>query len=573
MNVLNRMSLRRRITFLIAMLLLFSVVTIGGIVYIQSRKMVTNSIGSQALSIADKAVQMIDPVQYKELIENGGEDSPYYLQLREELNDLRDKTGSQYLYTMQKVGDQYLFIVDGMPEGENNAFREAEDMNNITPKMITAFGGERVIGDLDDTADWGKLISAFVPIRTADGELLGVVGVDFKANDIYAFLQRSTWVIIWTLLIVMFIAQAVGYVVARGIALPLEKLATWTDRVKDGDLSITVEKPKSKDEIGSLYTAFGNMVENLRNLVEKIQNQYEELVRGMQILDKSAASAEESIVAIAQSTQEVAVGSENQLHRIATAVTEVTNMATYLSQIEENSQKANQLSYSAEERAEVGRKVLHSAKTQILTIDHRATDSAQAIRLLSDQIVKVTSFMEVISGIARQTNLLALNAAIESARAGEAGRGFAVVAQEIRVLAEESATAAENVVHTVTEIYTQSSRAVDVIEAMVNEVRSGVTAIEDAEKEFAQVLVTNHEVSASVAHVTHAVESISTVSHQIKDGMEKVSAVSEEANAVSEEVMDLVDRETEDIELMKEQSKLIVKLAQNLREEIGRFHL
>lgn len=87
-------------------------------------------------------------------------------------------------------------------------------------------------------------------------------------------------------------------------------------------------------------------------------------------------------------------------------------------------------------------------KAIIDKIEERLRNKLTEIPLLHELVSTIRSVVD-------QTNLLALNTAIEAARIGEQGRGFASVANEVRSLGTSTASAADLIESSLSEIRTE----------------------------------------------------------------------------------------------------------------------
>lgn len=376
------------------------------------------------------------------------------------------------------------------------------------------------------------------------------------------------------ILVLAFIVLGIsGWYITRIIAVPLKTMVLICKEMASGDFRDAPRKIVRKDEIGQVGDALAEMRDTLRKLMKQVNESSEQLAAASEELTASADQSAQAANQVAESITGVAHGAEKQLSVASDTSAVMQQMSASIQQVAANANQMAGQTVHAADRAKEGNKSVDKAVNQMASIEHTVTNSAQVVAKLGERSKEIGQIVDTISGIAGQTNLLALNAAIEAARAGEQGRGFAVVAEEVRKLAEQSQDAAKQIAALISEIQSDTDKAVVAMEDGTREVKLGAEVVNDSGKAFQEIanMVTN--VSEQTKEISAAIEQMSIGSQQIAGSVKEIDELSKKTSGEAQTVSAATEEQSASMEEIASSSQALAQLAMKLREAVSKFQI
>ena len=570
-------SLKVKFLLTFSILLLVTCLVMSILLYRSSMTLVQDSVGKQAASTVENAANVIDLKQYKDITINSGE-TAYYSKLREDLNQIREMNNMEYLFTMSREktdnGYDYYYMVDGMPLNSDDASELGEKEENADSylAMQRAFETGKVEFEMTNDDEYGALISVFSPIKSETGEILGIIGADIDATQVYEEMGANKFKTGIITLLILIIGLGYIYFFTNYLTKPLRRLTKQVEQVGEGNLSVVIETGR-QDEIGTLTKAFSKMVQDLRNVIDGIHSNSVQLMQTSDQLFHNSQKASEVSQHISTSINEVSKGADTQYQYSEESAATLEQISQGIGQVAMTSANVSDLSSISLQNADQGNRSIENVINQMNVINQSVQLSVNAIKTLEEQANEISSIINMIRDISSQTNLLALNAAIEAARAGDHGKGFAVVAEEVRKLAEQSEQSTNSISHLIETMNEDTSRSVEAMNLVTENVKDGIKIVEEAGNSFESIVDSIQTVSAQIKEVSTTLEEMSASSEELVAAVEETTTFASQAADHTKKVATLTVEQETYINDMSDSITSLTKMAKGLDESIKKFVL
>ncbi|WP_310828651.1 methyl-accepting chemotaxis protein [Paenibacillus pedocola] len=541
---------------------------------------VKGTISSYNMNIASHYVSQIDVGRYSEFLADPQETDLYW-SLRNELDQFRESIGARFVYFVRiDEAGQPLLMIDGRPEGDSLAspINESTDMPADAVKAVLA--GENASSPLIKNPEYGDYISAFVPMKDAQGTMVGVLGID---TDVAVLSTLTREVLLQSLplygmiLTVSIAALAImGWFVTRSLR-PLRTITESAGAMAEGDLAqaariLHASPVKSQDEIGTAYQAMiqmsGDLNARVKGMVSHVSAASDYLYSTSETFTRNADDVLQISETVNGKIADIYAGASTQTEGAQSSAIAMEEMAQGISRISASSAFVSESSVNALDLVNSSQAAMTEMNRQMKSIAESTGQTLDITVLLQGYAAEIEGALAAIRQFADQTKLLALNASIEAARAGEHGRGFTVVAGEVRKLAEGSAASVERVADLLIHIGTASSNIGSQMSDASREVAEGVRMSSAAEEALLHVSNAFREVAEQIMEVSATAEQLSAGSEEVAATVGSMATIAGDVSEQTRQIRELTDLQLEKVKEVYEASMVISANTGDMREAI-----
>ena len=508
---------------------------VGIVSYFTMEAFLKQKTKEDAVEIAVMAAENVDGEVFSRAV-TGDEEA--LLKVKDSLEFFLAGDSVAYIYTlMPKDEYNFQFVVDTDPvaPGEYGEDYEVQD------GMFEAMEGNPSVTPDAITDEWGFFYSGYAPIFY-NGEVLGMVAVDYEESTIQASMKSLVRNIVIAALAGIIFSSLAAFLVAVKTGRNFIKVNNKILEVAsdDGDLTKVLDIA-SGDELEIIGNNLNQLLKKTGNTVREIKNGAGSIASKMGDINTHVSGSVSRISDISDTMQTMVASSEEIAASIGDAGEQAdyvyNNVQNIVDIITNNTDYLQGISHSSIELND-------TAKISSARISENTQMMAQSLakeKEKADAVLKIRELSDAILMISEQTNLLALNASIEAARAGEAGKGFAVVAGEIGNLAGDTSNAAN-------EIQKMSN---DVVEAIggLNHLADQMLRLlkEDISADYQMFYEVSMNFTEKSEHMQVSMEQLRQIAGQyalslrkIKDVMMSVSVASQENSAEIIKVSELL---------------------------------
>lgn len=172
-----------KLILIVSIILIFFLTSINMYMfYLKIKSTVVESIAHQSLDAANSITSSMDVKTYQQFLRNPVKGKDYW-EIRNYLNDAREKIGALYVYTLKvdnpKVSKD---MIVGIPKDSKESFLIGEACTVPEEQVKRALKGKTYVTGVIEDPKHGSYLSVGTPIKDHEGKVIGYLGIDISTD-------------------------------------------------------------------------------------------------------------------------------------------------------------------------------------------------------------------------------------------------------------------------------------------------------------------------------------------------------------------------------------------------------